>query len=272
MNADVEGAGRPAGQAGHQVGRPGGHAGAASPVSVIMPVLNAEQNLTGSVRDVLGQSYPGALEVVLAVGPSRDKTEQIAKELAEADTRITVVPNPSGQISSGLNAALRASRYQIIVRVDERSRLPVGYIATAVRTLHRTGAANVGGHIAPEGVTPFQHAAAWAMTSPRGIGAARFHRGDSAGPAESVYLGTFRRKALEGVGGYDEAYLRGEDWELNHRIREAGGLIWYQPELSVPYRPSTRVRELASQYFLYGRWRRAAVRGHLGPMTLRYLA
>src|SRR5215470_12661510 len=178
MNADVQGADRPADR---PTGRPGGHSGAASPVSVIMPVLNAEQNLTGSVRDVLAQAYPGELEVVLAVGRSKDKTEKIANQLAAADTRITVVPNPSGQISSGLNAALRASRYQIIVRVDERSRLPAGYIATAVRTLHRTGAANVGGHIAPEGVTPFQHAAAWAMTSPRGIGAARIHRSDRAG-------------------------------------------------------------------------------------------
>ncbi len=237
-----------------------------------MPVRDAERNLAESVTHVLSQSYPGELEVVLAVGPSKDKTEQIAKDLAAGDPRIRVVANPSGQIPSALNAAVRASQYPVIVRVDVRSRLPAGYIAAAVRTLRETGAVNVGGIMAAEGITPFQQAVAWAMTSPAGVGSARFHTGGNAGPSESVYLGTFRREAIEGVGGYDEQYLRGEDWEMNHRIREAGGLIWFQPELRVTYRPRTSVGELASQYFLYGRWRRAVARQHAGTITLRYLA
>lgn len=252
--------------------RPAGRTGTAGPVSVIMPVRNEERNLAESVSHVLSQSYPGELEVVLSVGPSSDKTAKIARELAARDPRVRVVANPSGQIPSALNAAVRASRHPVIVRVDARSRLPAGYLATAVRALHQTGAVNVGGVMAAEGITPFQQAVAWAMTSPAGVGSARFHTGGSAGPSESVYLGTFRREAIEGVGGYDEQYLRGEDWEMNHRIREAGGLIWFQPELRVTYRPRTNVRALASQYFLYGRWRRAVARQHAGTITLRYLA
>ena len=223
--------------------RPAGRTGSAGPVSVIMPVRDAERNLPESVSHVLSQVYPGELELVLAVGPSKDSTEQIARDLAAHDPRIKVVANPSGQIPSALNAAVRASRHPVIVRVDVRSRLPAGYIAAAVRALRETGAVNVGGIMAAEGVTPFQHAVAWAMTSPAGVGSARFHTGGSAGPSDSVYLGAFRREAIEGVGGYDERYLRGEDWEMNHRIREAGGLIWFQPELRVTYRPRTSLRE-----------------------------
>ncbi len=251
--------------------RPAAQTGTAGPVSVIMPVRNEERNLAESVRHVLSQAYPGELEVVLAVGPSSDRTEQIAAKLAAADQRVRVVANPAGHIPSALNAAVRASRHPVIVRVDARSRLPAGYITTAVRALHKTGAVNVGGVMAAEGITPFQQAVAWAMTSPAGVGSARFHTGGSAGPSESVYLGTFRREAIEGVGGYDERYLRGEDWEMNHRIREAGGLIWFQPELRVTYRPRTNPRALASQYFLYGRWRRAVARRYSGTINLRYL-
>jgi succinoglycan biosynthesis protein ExoA len=257
---------------GHRLRRPAGLTGTAGPVSVIMPVRNAEQNLAESVSHVLNQGYPGELELVLAVGPSRDRTEEIARKLAAADGRITVVPNPSGQIPNALNTAVRASRNPVIVRVDVRSRLPVGYIAAAVRTLRQTGAANVGGVMAAEGITPFQQAVAWAMTSPAGVGSERFHIGGNEGPSDSVYLGAFRREAIEGVGGYDEHYLRGEDWEMNYRIREAGGLIWFQPELRVTYRPRSTIRELASQYFLYGRWRRAVARRHTGTINLRYLA
>ena len=252
--------------------RPAGQTGTAGPVSVIMPVRDAERYLPESVSQVLSQVYPGELELVLAVGPSKDRTQQIARELAARDARIKVVPNPSGHIPSALNAAVRASRHPVIVRVDVRSRLPAGYIAAAVRALRETGAVNVGGTMAAEGVTPFQQAVAWAMTSPDEVGSVRFHTGGKAGPSESVYLGTFRREAIEGVGGYDERYLRGEDWEMNYRIREAGGLIWFQPELRVTYRPRTYMRELVSQYFLHGRWRRVVGRRHAGTITLRYLA
>jgi GT2 family glycosyltransferase len=243
---------------------------AATPVSVIMPVRDAEQLLPEAVRQVLGQAYPGELELVLAVGPSKDKTAQIAEQLAAGDSRIHVVANPTGQIPNALNVAVRASRYPVIVRVDARARLSPHYITTAVRTLRRTGAVNVGGVRAAEGVTAFQRAVAWAMTSPFGVGSSRYNTGGSAGPSDSVYLGVFRREAIEKVGGYDERYLRAEDWEMNHRIRSSGGLIWFQPELRVRYRPRGNVGELASQYFLYGRWRRVIARQH-GTISLRYL-
>jgi len=242
------------------------------PVSVIMPVRNEERHLAESVASVLSQDYPGHLELVLAVGPSKDKTEEIAKRLAAADSRITVVANPTGQIPTALNAAVRASRHDIIVRVDGHALLPASYIATAVRTLRTTGAVNVGGIMAAEGITPFQRAVAWAMTSPAGVGAAKYHTGGGAGAAESVYLGAFRRGAIDGVGGYDEHYLRAEDWELNHRIRQAGGLIWFTPDLRVSYRPRATIGRLASQYFHYGRWRHVVARMHAGTINLRYLA
>jgi hypothetical protein len=121
-------------------------------------------------------------------------------------------------------------------------------------------------------VTPFQQAVAWAMTSPAGVGAARFHTGGRAGPTDSVYLGVYRRSTLERVGGYDECYEVAEDWEMNHRIRQAGGLIWFEPKLRVTYRPRATVAALARQYFHYGRWRRAVTRQHAGTVSLRYLA
>jgi len=242
------------------------------PVSVIMPVRDEERHLAEAVSHVLGQDYPGALDLVLAVGPSKDKTEQIAERLAAADPRITVVANPSGQIPTALNAAVKASRYDIVVRVDGHALLPPGYIAAAVRTLEETGAVNVGGIMAAQGITPFQRAVAWAMTSPAGVGSAKYHTGGEPGPASSVYLGAFRRSAIEGVGGYDEQYLRAEDWEMNHRLREAGGLIWFTPRMRVTYRPRATIGALASQYFQYGRWRHVVARMHAGTINLRYLA
>jgi succinoglycan biosynthesis protein ExoA len=241
-------------------------------ISVVMPVRDEERYLEQAVRGVLGQDYPGELELILAVGPSRDQTAAIAARIARADARVTVVANPSGQIAAAINAAVKEARYPIIARVDGHALLPPGYLRTAVAALDRTGAANVGGIMAAEGETPFQRAVAWAMTSPLGVGASRFHTGGAPGPADTVYLGVFRRSAIEQVGGYDEEYLRAEDWEMNHRIRLAGGLIWFQPDLRVIYRPRATAAALGRQYFQYGRWRRVVARQHAGTINLRYLA
>jgi succinoglycan biosynthesis protein ExoA len=242
------------------------------PVSVVMPVRNEERHLAEAVRHVLGQDYPGPLELVLAVGPSADRTEQIARDLAAADPRLTVVTNPGGRIPAALNAALRAARHDIVARVDGHALLPPGYLTTAVATLVQTGAADVGGIMAAEGVTLFQQAVAWGMTSKAGVGSAAFHTGGGAGPTLSVYLGVYRRAAIEQAGGWDEGMLRAEDWELNYRIRARGGVIWFIPELYVTYRPRDSVRALAAQYFHYGRWRRVIVREHPETASFRYLA
>src|SRR5258708_25704860 len=115
--------------------------------------------------------------------------------------------------------------------------LPDGYIRTAVDTLRETGAVNVGGMMAAEGVTPFQQAVAWAMTSPFGVGAAKNHTGGQARPAETAYMGVFRRAAIDQVGGYNEEFRVAADWELNHPIRKAGGLIWFPPAMRAACRP-----------------------------------
>jgi succinoglycan biosynthesis protein ExoA len=242
------------------------------PVSVVMPVRNEERHLAEAVGHVLGQDYPGEFELVLAVGPSADRTEQIARDLAAAQPRLTVVPNPTGQIPAALNAAVRVARHAVIARMDGHALMPSGYLATAVAALTETGAADVGGVMAAVGVTTFQQAVAWAMTSKAGVGSAAFHTGGGAGPVDSVYLGIYHRAAIERAGGWDEGMLRAEDWDLNYRIRAGGGRIWFTPDLRVTYRPRASVRTLAAQYFHYGRWRRVIVREHPETASFRYLA
>ncbi|MCZ2526881.1 glycosyltransferase family 2 protein [Streptomyces sp. HB2AG] len=246
-------------------------------VSVIMPVLNEERHLRTAVRHILEQDYPGETEVVIALGPSTDRTDEIAAELvAETaslpDRRVRTVPNPTGRTPAALNAAIAASGHPVVVRVDGHGMLSPDYVSTAVRLLRETGAANVGGIMHAEGENDWEHAVAAAMTSRIGVGNAAFHTGGAAGPADTVYLGVFRREVLEQQGGYNEEFVRAQDWELNYRIREAGGLIWFSPELRVSYRPRPSVRALAKQYKDYGRWRRVVTRYHRGSVNLRYLA
>ena len=138
--------------------------------------------------------------------------------------------------------------------------------------LLQTKAVNVGGVMAAVGKNSFEKAVARAMRSPLGVGASRFHTGGSAGPSDTVYLGTFLKSALVEAGGYDERFTRAQDWELNFRLRQKGGIVWFDPSLVVTYRPRSSLKALAKQYFQYGTWRRAVVRNHRGTVNYRYLA
>ena len=241
-------------------------------VSVIMPVLNEELHLAEAVAHILDQDYDGPIEVVLALGPSRDRTNDVAAELATIDSRVRTVDSPTGRTAAGLNAAIALTQYDVIVRVDGHALIPRDYVRTGVATLEATGADNVGGIMAAEGVTNFEKSVAAAMTSWFGVGGAAFHIGGEAGPALTVYLGCFRKSAIERVGGFDESMVRAQDWEMNHRIRSTGGEIWFTPDMKVTYRPRASVRALAKQYHEYGRWRREIARRDPSTVSLRYLA
>jgi len=241
-------------------------------VSVILPILNEERHLADTVAAILTQDYDGEFEVILALGPSTDRTNSIAQELTQKDARLVLVDNPTGRTAAGLNAAIARSRFPVICRIDGHAEIDRSYIRNAVRILQEQNAVNVGGIMAAEGRTTFERSVATAMRSKLGVGSSRFHTGGKAGPSDTVYLGTFMKEALLAAGGFDERFTRAQDWELNFRLRSRGGLVWFDPSLKVTYRPRSSLSSLAKQYFQYGRWRHAVSRSHKGSVNYRYLA
>lgn len=239
-------------------------------VSYVMPVLNEAGYIENAVVTVLAQDYTGAKEVILALGPSTDGTTEIAERLAAGDDRIVIVHNPDTDIPVGLNLAIAASTHPIIVRVDAHSELEPTYTTRAIATVERTGAVNVGGVMRARGRTPFQIAAAHGYNSKFGLGGGRYHGGTEEGEAESAYLGVFRREVLDEVGGFDETLKRGEDWELNLRIRAAGHLVWFDPELAVTYWPRENWNKLGRQFAATGVWRGELVRRYGGRNPVRF--
>ena len=242
------------------------------PVSVILPILNEERDLSNCISAILQQDYPSNIEVILALGPSKDKTTQIAEKLSELDSRIKLVNNPTGQTAAGLNLAIKASSYEIICRIDGHSEISNNYVKTAVEILQQKNAVNVGGLMHADSNTGLQRVIAQAMRSKLGVGSSKFHTGGSAGESDTVYLGTYKKSAVIAAGGFDERYIRAQDWELNYRLRKNSGVIWFDPRLQVTYRPRSTFKKLARQYFQYGRWRRVISRQHKNTVNFRYLA
>ncbi len=239
-------------------------------VSYVMPVLNEVEHIEAAVNSLTNQDYAGPFEIVLALGPSVDGTNDVISAMAQADPRIHSIPNELGSTPGGLNAAIRASTYPIVVRVDAHSVLPRDYTRVAVRTLLETGADNVGGIMKAEGTTPFQKAVAHAYGSPEGLGGTQHHVGGKAGPADTAYLGVFQRHRLVEVGLFDEGIKRGQDWELNRRLRATGGTVWFTPGLTVVYRPRSSLRKLIRQFVATGIWRGELARRFGSANSIRY--
>ena len=241
-------------------------------VDVVMPIRNEAAHIAAALAAVRAQDYPGEVRIFLGVGPSDDGTEAIAAEMVASSNDVVLVANPSGTTPSALNAAIRAGSAPIVVRVDGHSELSDGYIRRAVETMQRTNAVNVGGLQVPVASTPFEDAVAAATTSWLGTGGASYRVGGVEGPVDTVFLGVFERAAIEAVGLFDERLIRNQDYELNIRLREAGGTVWFDPRLSVGYRPRGSWRALATQYYEYGRWKAVVMRMHPNSARLRQLA
>jgi GT2 family glycosyltransferase len=224
-------------------------------VSVIIAAAAAEDSLPDALRAVADQDYPGEIDVVVAAA---DRPTARAVE----NSNVVVIDNPAGNTPAGLNLAAKASTGEILARVDAHSVIPSDYIRRIVDTLAKTNADIVGGRQVPVGKTFMEKAIAAAMSSRFGAGDARYRIGGDPGPADTVYLGAFRRSVFDRVGGYDERFLRNQDYDLNHRIRTSGGLVWFDPGIAVTYQPRSSLSALGRQYLNYGRWKRFFAKSH----------
>ena len=213
------------------------------------------------------------MEVVIALGPSTDRTDEIAAELVAEDPRVHTVPNPTGRTPAALNAAIKASRHPIVVRVDGHGMLSPNYIATAVRLLEETGAQNVGGIMHAEGENDWEHAVAAAMTSKIGVGNAAFHTGGAGRPGRDRVPRCLPPRGAGAAGRLQRGVhpRPGLGAELPHpRGRRADLVLAGAAGVSTARGPACRA--LAKQYKDYGRWRHVVARYHAGSINLRYLA
>lgn len=238
-----------------------------------MPIRNEAKYIERSLGAVLRQDYPAnRLEVLVVDGRSSDATREIVSRLAGRYANVRLLDNPRQIQAAALNVGIRAARGEIIVRVDGHTFIEPDYVSACVRHLLAGDADNVGGMMRARGDTVVGQAVALATTSPFGIGGSKFHYTDQVHTVDTVYLGAYWRKTLLEIGLFDEEFVINQDYELNVRLREAGGRILLSPAVKSVYIPRDSLRGLWRQYFRYGRWKTRTLRKHPGSLQWRQLA
>ena len=241
-------------------------------VSIILACRNEETSIEGCLRSILRQAQPpGGMEVIVADGQSDDATPFILNRLAEEDHRLIVIENPGRIVSCGLNAAIRAARGNIIIRIDAHTLYAMDYVPQCLAALDQTGADNVGGPARTHATGYIQRVVGAAYHSPFAVGGARFHDPTHQGYVDTVPYGCWSREVFDRVGLFDEELVRNQDDEHNLRIRRAGGRIWQTPHIKSWYRPRGSLAELFRQYLQYGYWKVAVIRKHKIPASPRHV-
>ncbi len=156
------------------------------------------------------------------------------------------------------------------MRVDGHTIIAPDYVRQCVRALAESGAVNVGGRMEPQGATPMGHAIAAAGVSRFAVPTA-FHTSATPQYTDTVYLGAWPREALLAVGGFDERLRVNEDYELNYRLRLAGGRIYLSPAIRSTYYGRQTLGALARQYVAYGQGRATTLKLHPGSLKPRQL-
>jgi succinoglycan biosynthesis protein ExoA len=247
--------------------------GATPFISVVIPVYNEERHIAECLDSVLAQDYPAdRYEVIVADGGSNDRTRAIVEKFATQHPNVGLIDNPGRMQAAGLNTAILASRGAVIARQDGHAQWGPNHLRRSVELLAATGADNVGGLQEAIGDGPSGRAIARAMSSPFGVGGARFRYSRQEQEMPTVFLGTFRRTAFERIGLFDEAYPPHEDYELNERIRSTGGHIVFSPDLRTRYHVRDGLASLARQYYRYGRGKVRVARASPGVIHPYHLA
>jgi succinoglycan biosynthesis protein ExoA len=240
-------------------------------VSIVVPLLNEELHIARLARSLLDQDYPkDRYEILMADGGSTDGTLEILKGL-DAQARVRILPNPGRTAPAALNVLIRASRGEIVTRVDGHSRVAPDYLSRIVQVMEETGEAVVGGPVLLETDTPFRRALVEALLSPLGVGAVPYRTLRTRSFVESLQTGSFRREVLLKVGPFDESLAVVEDLDMNTRIRAAGYRLLLDPSIRFWYYPRQNLRALSKQIFTVGRVKAWILRKHPTIFKLKYV-
>lgn len=238
-------------------------------VSVIIPMLNEEEFIAPCLDSVLKNDYPhNRLEVLVIDGGSTDNSVAIVQKYTSRYPFIKLINNPKKIQACALNIGLAKARGAIIIRMDAHTVYEADYIRQCVGLLQSNRADNIGGVQRPVGTNYMTNVIALATSSPFGTGDAKFRYATKEAYVDTVYLGAWYKKTLEQLGGFNEEWVINEDYELNYRLRAAGGRILLSPQIRCWYYVRGSLGKLARQYFRYGMWKVKTLVKH--PTSLRW--
>ena len=242
-------------------------------VSVVIPMYNAASYVGRCLDSVLQQDHPAEkIEIIVVDGSSTDSSASVVRDFMSKHPSIRLLPNPMRLTNHGLNLGIRDANGDVIVFLGCRGVLDPTFVTKCIENLDNVAEAAVVGGVVRMGHTSFMgKAIGLALSSPFGVGTARYRYAKEPQFTDTVQFGAYRREVFEQIGLVDENMILADDDELNWRITKAGHKILMNPEIKFLYFPRHSVATLFKQYFGYGRGRATALKKHPDKLSLKHV-
>lgn len=242
-------------------------------ISVIIPTFNEEKFIVSLLENILHQDYPkDRLEVFIIDGISKDRTREIIESYQKQYPYIQLLLNEKRFVSFALNAGIKKSRGDVVIRMDAHSEYPTNYISMLVKYLFTLKADNVGGIwiTKPANDSAKAVSIAVALSSVFGVGDAHYRLGvKKIRKVDTVPFGCFRKSLFDKIGLFDEELLRNQDDEFNARIIENGGSIYLVPDVTIIYYARRDISSLLRMFYQYSFFKPLVNRKLKRPATIR---
>jgi cellulose synthase/poly-beta-1,6-N-acetylglucosamine synthase-like glycosyltransferase len=238
--------------------------------SIISPIRNEEQYIAKCLSSLVNQNYKKSkYEILIVDGMSSDATRKIVREFEIKHDNIKLLDNPNKTVPYALNLGIKRANGNVIVRVDGHAVIEKDYLLKCKKYLQQTDAECVGGVIESINETYIGKAIALAMSSPFGVGNARFRTSGKEGFVDCLAFGAYRREVFDQIGCFNEEFIRCQDDEFNYRLRKLGGKIYFTPEIKSYYYPRSNLKKLWRQYYQYGFWKIRVLQKHFKTIQPR---
>lgn len=228
-------------------------------VAIIIPSRNEEKYIARCLDSLLANDYyKRLLEIVIVDGMSKDRTREIVAEYCKKYDFIRMIDNPKIIKPVALNLGIKATKSDIVIRIDAHAIYDNNYISKLVEGLYKYKADNIGGvRDAYHGDTMLSKGVGIAISHPFAVGNAYWRTGSKgAGKVDTVFCGCYRRSVFDQIGYFNEKLIRTQDREFNRRILKNGGTIILDSSVKCTYFPRTKLKEYwkwncSGAYWLY---------------------
>lgn len=228
------------------------------------------ENCVRSVVDSIRRSGEQG-EVLVVDGMSDDGTREVLTSLHFPE--LVLIDNIKKTTPHALNLGIAQSKGGIVSILGAHSVVQADFITKNIEAMSKfSEAACVGGIIINAYEDSVSASIGKAMSSPFGVGNARFRTGGKKGFVDTVAFGAYRREVFDQIGVFDSTLVRNQDDEFNFRLTEAGMKVLYDPEIVSNYFVRASFKKLQKQYDQYGYWK-VFVNKKFGKITsIRQLA
>ena len=242
-------------------------------ISVVVPCRNESKYIAECIAVIFKCELPNSTElnVFIVDGMSDDGTRQIVLDLMENYPFLHLIDNLNLLTPFAFNLGIHAGgKVDYVQIVGARHILSSNYLLKSIQRIESDSTVwCVGGKIINEFVNNTGQVISKAMSTSFGMGIGNFRTLNKSGFTDTVTSPMYPYWVFDKIGFFDEELTRNQDDDFNYRIKQAGGKIFFDNELSLKYYVRGSYTSLSRQFFQYGYWKVFVNKKHKAVTTLR---